>query len=89
MNSRATLAVCITTLLAGCSSLLPKGTADSPTPFTSYAQAEAAVARITPFKTKPSELPQLGFDAQDGRNVTLITYPNIVARLAPYPVVPL
>jgi len=89
MNSRAALALCITTLLAGCSSLLPNGTADAPTPFSSYAQAEAAVARITPFKTSPSELPQLGFDAQDGRNVTLIPYPNIVARLAPYPGVPL
>jgi hypothetical protein len=89
MNLRVVLSLGLAAALAGCSSLLPKGSSDAPTPFASYAEAEAAVARIVPFQTRPSELAQLGFDPQGGRNVTLIPYPNIVARLAPYPGVPL
>ena len=84
MSSRAVLAVLAAALLGGCSSLLPKGTNDTPTPFQTYAEAEAAVNQIVPFKTSPRELPALGFDAKEGRNVTIIPYPNIVERLAPY-----
>ena len=31
----------------------------------------------------------LGFDPDDGKNVTLIPYPDIVTRLAPHPALPL
>jgi hypothetical protein len=89
MNRRAVLVLTLAALGAGCSSLLPKGTTDAPTRFATYAEAEAALAGIVPFQTTPAELPRLGFDPQGGRNVTLIPYPNIVARLAPYPGVPL
>lgn len=89
MTCRAVVLLTVAVLMAGCSSLLPKGRTDAPTKFRSYTDAEAALERIVPFKTSPSELPQLGFDPQEGRNVTLIPYPNIVARLAPYPGVPL
>lgn len=75
--------------LAGCSSLLPRGSSDTPSPFESYAAAERAAQRIQPFKTGVADLAALGFDPHEGRNVTLIPYPDIVARLAPYPGVPL
>lgn len=75
--------------LAGCTSLLPRATSVSPSPFGSYADAQRAAERVVPFQTGVRELPALGFDAQNGRNVTLIPYPDIVARLAPYSGVPL
>ena len=71
-------------VLSGCTTLLPHGVTDSPRPFENYEQAEAAAGRIVPFKTREQELPQLGFDSREAANVTIIPYPNIVARLAPY-----
>lgn len=79
----------MTVLLAGCSSMLPRGSSDTPSPFGSYADAQAAAERIVPFRTRVPELPAMGFDPREGSNVTLIPYPDIVARLAPYPGVPL
>lgn len=76
-------------LLAGCSSMLPRGSSDTPSPFGSYAEAQSAAERIVPFQTQVRQLAGLGFDPQEGRNVTLIPYPDIVARLAPYAGVPL
>lgn len=76
-------------LLAGCGSLLPRGSSDTPSPFASFEQARDAAERIMPFRTRVEELPALGFDPGAGRNVTLIPYPDIVARLAPYSGVPL
>lgn len=75
--------------LAGCTSLLPRGSSDTPSPFASFEQAREAAERIVPFRTRVDELQALGFDPGMGRNVTLIPYPDIVARLAPYSGVPL
>lgn len=88
MFARA-LPLLLIALLAGCSSMLPRGSAGTPSPFASYAQAEAAALRILPFETTVHQLAQLGFDPAHGRNVTVIPYPDIVARLAPYSAVPL
>lgn len=76
-------------LLAGCSSLLPRGSSDLRSSFGSHAEAQLAAERIVPFQTRVPELAAIGFDPQNGRNVTLIPYPDIVARLAPYSGVPL
>lgn len=64
--------------------MLPRGSTDAPSRFTSYTEAQAAAERIVPFQTPAAALPSLGFDPAEGRNVTLIPYPEIVARLAPY-----
>jgi hypothetical protein len=80
---------CVAVALGGCGSLLPRGTNDTPAGFTSFADAEAAAMRVEGMKTRTSELKSLGFDPVAGANVTLIPYPDIVARLAPYPGVPL
>jgi hypothetical protein len=88
MHSRHWL-LSVLLLLAGCTGMLPRGSSDTPSPFANYAEAQAAAEKIRPFQTRPSDLPALGFDMAEGRNVTLIPYPEIVARLAPYPGVPL
>ncbi len=69
--------------LFACANLLPDQAADSRPPFESFASARAALERIEPFKTHAAELGALGFDVQGQRNVTLIPYPDLVARLAP------
>jgi hypothetical protein len=88
MNAALPALLLASVLVAGCGSLLPSASADMTSPFASYEDAERAAARIEPFRTKVSQLPELGFDLRDGKNVTVIPYPDIVARLAPYSGVP-
>lgn len=88
MNAAATPMV-LAVLLAGCTTMLPHGSSDTPSPFSSYADANAAAERIVPFQTRMGQLAPLGFDPQQGKNVTVIPYPDILARLAPYSGVPL
>lgn len=71
-------------VLAGCGSLLPRGTSDTPAGFATFEEAETAAARVEGLKTRTEDLKALGFDLAGGTNVTLIPYPDIVARLAPY-----
>lgn len=75
--------------LTGCSTMLPSGSTDTPSTFASFDAAREAAEKIVPFKTRTSELAALGFDPLGGRNVTLIPYPEIAGRLAPYPGLPL
>jgi hypothetical protein len=75
--------------LGGCGSMLPRGSSDTPTGFATFAQAQAAAEQVVPLQTRTEELKNLGFDPVAGSNVTLIPYPEIIARLAPYPGVPL
>jgi hypothetical protein len=89
MRHRVFLPLLGALLLAGCAEMLPRGSSDTPTPFATYADAQAAAERIQPFRTTARELAGLGFDPAQGKNVTLIPYPEIVARLAPYPGVPM
>ncbi len=82
-------ALALAALLAGCSALLPRASSDTPSSFPSYAAAEAAAARIVPFTTSVDELKALGFDPDAGSNVTVIPYPDLLARLVPYSGVPM
>lgn len=74
--------------LSACSSLLPRGSTDTPAGFASFKQPQAAAQRIVALETPTSELANLGFDPVAGTNVILIPYPDIVGRLAPHPGVP-
>jgi len=76
--------VALLALLAGCGSLLPRAVSDTPTGFDTFEEAEAAARRVEGLKTRTEDLKALGFDLTGGANVTLIPYPDIVARLAPY-----
>jgi hypothetical protein len=75
--------------LAACSSLLPRGSSVTLSPFASYEEAKAAFDRIEPYQTPVAKLAELGFDPAATANVTVIPYPEVVARLAPHPGVPL
>jgi hypothetical protein len=83
------LSATLSLALGGCGSLLPRGTNDTPVGFATFSDAEVAIKRVEGRKTSVAELKTLGFDPVAGPNVTLIPYPDIVARLAPYPGVPL
>lgn len=89
-GSRATLAWTAALLvgLSGCTGLLPKGSSDTPARFENFEQAQSAAERIVGRQTTTAELKALGFDPVDRPNVTLIPYPEILAKLAPYPGVP-
>lgn len=81
--------VAVLVILSGCTSLLPRGSSVTPSPFQTFEQARAAVERLAPFRTRETELAALGFDPREGKNVTQIAYPEIVARLAPHSGVPI
>jgi hypothetical protein len=70
--------------LAGCTALLPSSSSVSPSSFDSFEAAQAALEKTVPYKTSLEELKALGFDPQASANVTIIPYPEIVSRLAPY-----
>ncbi len=69
--------------------MLPRGSTDTPSPFATFAEAQASAEKIVAFRTRTADLREFGFDPEQGRNVTLIPYPEIVSRLAPYSGVPL
>lgn len=75
--------------LAGCASLLPRGSSEQPSGFDSFEAAQRALEQVLPFRTTVAELAGLGFDPEGGRNVTRVPYPDVVTRLAPHPGVPL
>lgn len=75
--------------LCACSALLPRASTDTPKGFANFEEAAAAAQQIVALQTRTSELKNIGFDPVDGRNVTLIPYPEIVGRLVPNPGVPL
>ena len=74
--------------LTACAHLLPDQAVDTRPPFESFAAARQAVERIEPFHTRTADLGALGFDVQGQRNVTVIGYPDLMARLAPSSNVP-
>ena len=83
------LAALLSASLAGCASLLPRGSSEQPSGFDSFESAQRALEQVLPFRTTVAELANLGFDPEGGRNVTRVPYPEVVTRLAPHPGVPL
>ncbi len=75
--------------LTACAHLLPEEITGTRAAFESFASAREAMERIEPFKTNVAELGALGFDVQGQRNVTVIPYPDLVARLAPNSAIPI
>lgn len=89
MRYRLSIVMVACAALSACSALLPRGSSDTPGVFSNFKAAQAAAQRIVPLETQLSELKGMGFDPEGGANVTLIPYPDIVARLAPYSALPL
>ncbi len=80
---------CLGLGLAGCAALLPRGGSDQPSAFATFEAARKAIEQIEPSRTTLGDMQRLGFDPYAGKNVTVIPYPDVVARLAPHPGVPL
>lgn len=76
-------------LASGCASLLPHGSTRTASPFASFDEARAAMERVVPYRTRTSELRELGFDLHDSANMREVPYPEVVARIAPNPSIPL
>ena len=87
---RARIAMLAASALAcGCAHLLPDGSTDASMSFTSFEAAQNAFERIVPYRTAVKDLKSVGFDLAANRNVRLIPYPDLVARLAPNASIPL
>lgn len=69
--------------LAGCANLLPQSSIEASGSFSTYEAAQLAFERIVPYQTTVGELRALGFDPIASRNVKVVPYPDLVARLAP------
>lgn len=89
MKFRLLTVVMVCAALSACTTLLPSSSSRTPSRFSSFESAREAVQRIVPLETQLSELKDIGFDPEGGANVTLIPYPDILARLAPHPALPL
>ena len=76
-------------LLAGCAALLPHSASDQPSGFDSFQAAALALDQAVPYRTTAAGLKALGYDLDASANVTLIPYPQLIARLAPNSSVPL
>lgn len=75
--------------LAGCAALLPHSQSDQPSGFETFEAAAHALDQAVPYRTTTAELKVLGFDLDASPNVTLVPYPQLIARLAPNSSVPL
>jgi hypothetical protein len=73
-------------LTAGCSTLLPRATSRSVSPFATFDSARESFERIVPYRTTLPELKQLGFDVYAHGSVQQVPYPQLVGQLVPNPV---
>jgi hypothetical protein len=84
-RSTLTMLACAV-IAAGCTTLLPRSTSRSVSPFATFDGAREAFERIVPYRTTLAELKQLGFDVAAHSNVQQVPYPQLVGQLVPNPV---
>ncbi|TNE38282.1 MAG: hypothetical protein EP347_06375 [Alphaproteobacteria bacterium] len=70
-------------LLTGCSNLLPQEKTVVASPFDTYAEAEAAFDKVTPYETDLAELFDSGYNISTFPNVEVLTYLDLLARFLP------
>jgi len=77
--------ILVASILVGCGGLglLPSESEMKNTSFKSYQDVEAAYAQITPGRTKPNDLLQVGFDANDSPNMEVLSYLGVIERFIP------
>jgi len=86
-TSRWSIALCCV-VLTGCASLLPSTRADDTSRFNSYEEAQAAIEKVVPYRTRAADLASLGLDVEASANVQQLPYPQWVGMLV-QPNVPL
>ena len=70
---------------SGCSSLLPKSTVVTESPWQTYKEAQAIFDRIEPYKTTSADLRDLSLDPGANSNITLLNYSDVLRRFIPSP----
>ena len=73
---------CTLLLVGGCSSLLPSGRQETPTPWQSYGDAEAMFAKIIPNQTRLAGLKDLQIDPATTPNLALLNHADLLRRFA-------
>lgn len=76
-----------TALATACSDLLPRSQSAVKASWSSFAEAQAAIERIEPHRTRRADLQAAGFDPYVNSNVTLLNYSDIVRRFPLSPTV--
>ncbi len=80
---RSIIAGYLAVLLAGCSSVLPHEASLGSGRFQTYSQLMASYDKITPGRTRVSDLSALGFDPNTTPNVAVLNYLDIFQRFVP------
>lgn len=78
----AVIAVAVISLLAGCSTWLPKGSSTIRSRWQSYEEARDAIEALQPYKTTRQDLRDAGIDPFKTPGITVLTYSDLVQRFA-------
>lgn len=71
--------------LAGCTSLLPRGSVDVKGQWQSFNAAQETFERIIPYQSSVADLKKLGLDPGTSPNIALLNYSDILRRFIPSP----
>lgn len=69
-------------LLAGCSSLLPTSKNEVPSMWNSYADAQAAMAKIEPYRATRAEIHAAGLDPRSNPAITVLHFADLLQRFS-------
>jgi hypothetical protein len=84
MNVRAAVAVLAVALSAsGCTSMLPRGTSVTQSPWVSYEEAQGVFDSIVLRKTTLTDLKKLQLDPQSNPNIAILNYSDVLRRFVP------
>ncbi|MGP1685303.1 MAG: hypothetical protein ACTS8S_23505, partial [Giesbergeria sp.] len=72
-------------LLAGCSSLLPRGETIADSPWESFQEAQQTFDRIVAHQTTVEDLKTLKLNPLLNPNITLLNYSDVLRRFIPSP----
>lgn len=73
----------LTMLLAGCTTLLPRGESVTDGPWQNFQDAQATFDQIIPYKTTVQDLRALRLDPGQNPNITLLNYSDVLRRFIP------
>ena len=75
--------VFISFLLAGCSTLLPRGESVTESAWQNFQDVQAIFDQIIPYQTTVHDLKSLNLDPQQNPNITLLNYSDVLRRFIP------
>jgi hypothetical protein len=76
----AVLALCLLSMVGGCTALLPTSHAETPCLWKSYDEARAAIEQIEPGKSTRADLSACGIDPYTMPNITILNYSDILLK---------